>query len=247
MLCIGIFFAARVLIELSHVLLKQSFGLYDEAQTTDQKGQTLVPLLQSAIQYALYFISGTLMFGELGGDTSIILAGASFLGLAIGLGAQSLVGDLVSGFFILFENQYLVGDVVQIGDACGRVELIAIRHTQIRDEQGKLYIVPNGQIKSVINYSKGYVNAVVDIKVSTNVSVEQVTRDMAEAGKRLRSLRREVLADTIVKGLVDLTPGEMTIRAVTKVMPGTHGPMQSEYRRLLKEVFDQRAPLKNAA
>jgi small-conductance mechanosensitive channel len=247
LICIGVFFGTRVLIELSYVLLKQAFGLYDDNPTADQKGQTLVPLLQSAIQYVLYFAAGTLMFGELGGNTSIILAGASFLGLAVGLGAQSLVGDLVSGFFILFENQYLVGDIVQIGDATGRVEAIAIRHTQIRDENGQLHIVPNGQIKTVVNCSKGFVNAVVDIKVPTTTSLDQTMKDMAEAGRRLKATRREVLADTIVKGLIDLTPSDMTIRAVTRVTPGSHGAMQSEYRRLLKEVFDQRAGLKVAA
>jgi small conductance mechanosensitive channel len=156
------------------------------------------------------------------------------------LGAQSLVTDVVSGFFILFENQYLVGDIVQICDAQGRVEAVSIRHTQVRDEQGKLYIIPNGQIKSVINYSKGYVNAIVDFKVPTTTPLDQVMRDMAEAGRRLRQTRREVLAETSVKGLVELTPGDMTIRAVTRVQPGTHLAMQNEYRRLLKEVFDER-------
>ena len=146
---------------------------------------------------------------------------------------------VVSGFFILFEKQYFVGDIVQIGDALGRVEAINIRHTQIRDESGKLYIIPNGQIKTVVNFSKGYVNAVVDIKVPTTTNLDQVMRDMAEAGKRLRDRRREVMADTVIKGLVDLTPSDMTIRAVTKVQPGTHLVMQQEYRKILKEVFDE--------
>src|SRR5207302_832766 len=140
---------------------------------------------------------------------------------------------------ILFENWYLVGDVVQIGDAVGRVEAVSIRHTQVRDEQGKLYIIPNGQIKTVTNFSKGYVNAMVDIKVPTSANLDRVMRDMAEAGRRLRVSRHEVLADTIVKGLVDLTPGDMVVRAVTKVQPGTHLVMQQEYRRLLKAVFDE--------
>ena len=129
---------------------------------------------------------------------------------------------------------------MQIGDAQGKVEAVSIRHTQVRDEQGKLYIIPNGQIKSVVNYSKGFVNAVVDIKMPTTTPVDQVMEDMAEAGRRLRKTRREVLAETAVKGLVDLSPGDMTIRAVTRVQPGTHQTMQNEYRRLLKEVFDQR-------
>ncbi|MCI0739999.1 MAG: mechanosensitive ion channel family protein, partial [Gemmataceae bacterium] len=184
--------------------------------------------------------SGVIMLGVLGIDTGPILAGAGIVGLAAGLGAQSLVTDVVSGFFILFENQYLVGDVVQIGDAAGRVEAVSIRHTQIRDEHGKLHIIPNGQIKSVINFSKGYVNAVVDFKMPASQNLDQVMRDLAEAGRRLRERRREVLGDTVVKGLVELTPTEMTVRAVTRVQPGAHQAMQYEYRRLLKEVLDER-------
>jgi small-conductance mechanosensitive channel len=237
--CIGIFFVTRVVIELSTVLLNEAFGMYAEDRPVDQKGQTLVPLLQSICQYVLYFGCGIMMMGVMGIPTQPILAGAGILGLAGGLGAQSLVTDVVSGFFILFENQYLVGDVVQICDAQGRVEAVSIRHTQVRDEQGRLYIIPNGQIKSVINFSKGFVNAIVDIKVPTSTPVDQIMRDMAEAGQRLRQKRREVLADTVVKGLVELTPSDMTIRAVTRVQPGTHVAMQNEFRRLLKEVFDE--------
>jgi small-conductance mechanosensitive channel len=244
--CIGIFFATRVVIELLHVLVNEAFGMFDSRGEVDQKCLTLVPLLQSLITYVLYFGSGVVMLEELKGPTNTILAGAGLLGIAVGLGAQSLVSDVVSGFFILFEVQYLVGDIVQIGDANGRVEVVSVRHTQIRDEQGKLHIIPNGQIKSVTNYSKGWVNAVVDIKASTTVSLDGLIKDMTEAGRRLKSTRREVLAETIIKGLVDLSPSEMTVRAVTKVTPGSHAAMQCEYRKLLKEVMDQR-PQKAAA
>ena len=248
--CIGIFFGTRVFIELLHVFINQAFGMYKEDTTQDdQKGQTLVPLLESLSQYVLYFGSVLMMLRVFDVDTTPILAGAGVIGLAVGLGAQSFVADLVAGFFILFENQYLVGDFVQIGDAAGRVEAINIRCTQIRDDSGKLVFIPNGQIKTVVNFSKGYVNAVVDIKVSTNLSLDQVMRDMADAGKRMRERRREVMGETVIKGLVDLTPSDMTIRAVTKVQPGTHLLMQQEYRKTLKEVFDEntRLTLKSAA
>jgi small-conductance mechanosensitive channel len=238
--CIGILFVTRVVIELLTVLLNEAFGMYAEDRPLDQKGQTLVPLLQSLCMYVLYFGCGLMMMGVLGIPTQPLLAGAGILGLAGGLGAQSLVTDVVSGFFILFENQYLVGDIVHICDAQGRVEAVSIRHTQVRDEQGKLYIIPNGQVKSVINFSKGYVNAVVDFKVATSTPLDEVLRDMSEAGRRLRKNRREVLADTVVKGLVELSPDNMTVRAVTRVQPGAHLAMQYEYRRLLKEVFDER-------
>jgi moderate conductance mechanosensitive channel len=238
--CIAIFFVTRMMIELLHVLINEAFGMHEAEETNDQKRQTLVPLLQSVSQYVIYFGSVVTMLSVLGVQTAPILAGAGILGLAGGLGAQSLVTDLVSGFFILFENQYLVGDVVQIGDASGRVEAVSIRTTQIRDESGKLHIIPNGQIKAVVNFSKGYVNAVVDLKVPTSSNLEQVMRDLGEAGRRLRQQRREVLGETVVKGLVDLTPNDMVVRAVTKVQPGTHVAMQSEFRRQLKLLFDER-------
>jgi len=181
------------------------------------------------------------MLGVLGVDTRPSLAGAGILGLAVGLGAQTMVADLVSGFFILFENQFLVGDYVQVGDAAGTVEAVGIRVTHIRDGQGKLHIIPNGQIKGVVSFSKGYVNAVVDLRVPAGTDLEGTFRAMTEAGRRLRQSHKEVLADTQIQGLVDLGTSEMTVRAVTKVRPGTHGMMQNEYRRLLKQVLDQNA------
>ncbi|MCS7044854.1 MAG: mechanosensitive ion channel family protein [Gemmataceae bacterium] len=246
--CIGIFFVTRVLIELAHVLIHEAFGLYRTDRPVDQKGQTLVPLLESVSQYVLYFGSVMVMLEicQLPGRNHI-LAGAGLLGLAVGLGAQSLVTDLVSGFFILFENQFLVGDVVQIGEAQGRVEAVGIRTTHIRDDNGKLFIIPNGQVKNVVNFSKGYINAVVDYKAPISANLEQLVHDMTEAGRRLRAQRREVLAETVIKALVDLTPGDMTVRAVTKVQPGTHQAMQLEYRRLLKQVLDERQAKAKAA
>jgi small conductance mechanosensitive channel len=248
--CIGIFFAARVLIELAHVLLYEAFGLYKDESAPNHKGRTLVPLIHSICQYVIYFGAGITMLQVLHVDTTPIMAGAGVIGLAVGLGAQSLVTDVVSGFFILFEAQYLVGDYVQIGDAVGVVEAVGIRVTQVRDARGKVYLIPNGQIKGVVNYSKGYINAVVDVKVPSGSDLEATFRMMAEAGRRLKAARREVLAETEIRGLVDLGTSEMTVRAVTKVEPGTHEAMENEYRRLLKVVFDEAqpaSPLKLAA
>jgi small-conductance mechanosensitive channel len=245
--CIGIFFVTRVIIELLQVLLSEAFGLYKPEHLVDQKGRTLVPLIHSMSQYVLYFGSAVMMLGVLGVDTTPLLAGAGILGLAVGLGAQNLVTDVVSGFFILFENQFLVGDYVNINEAAGTVEEVGMRVTKIRDIHGKLHIIPNGQIKGVITYSKGYVNAVVDVKMPSGSDLESLFRAMKEAGRRLRAVHQEVLADTEIHGLVEWGPTEMTIRAVTKVKPGTHGVIQSEYRRLLKQVFDEKpAPAKTA-
>ena len=250
--CIGIFFICRVAIEVAQVLLHEAFGLFEQGQAADQKGQTLVPLLQSLCQYVLYCGSGIIMLGVLGINTGPILAGAGLVGLAIGLGAQSLVTDVVSGFFILFENQYLVGDHVRIGEeATGFVEAVSIRHTQVRDGQGRLHIIPNGQIKGVVNSSKGYINAVVDLRLPADADLDGVLNAMREAGRRLRREHPDgVLADTDVKGLADVGLSEMMVRAVTRVRPGSHEAMQAEYRRLLRQVLDERrllSPKRQAA
>jgi small-conductance mechanosensitive channel len=236
--CIGIFFATRVAIDILQVALNEGFGLY-LAEGGDAKGRTLVPLLHSFCQYVLYFGAGVMMLGHLGVNTQPILAGAGIIGLAVGLGAQSLVSDVVSGFFILFESQYFVGDYVQIGDACGIVEEVGIRNTKVRDAQGKLYIIPNGQVKGVVSYSKGFVNAVVDVKVPAGSDLEGVVRAMTEAGRRLRLMHKDVLADTMIHGLVELGTSDMTVRAVTRVQPARHLVMQNEYRRILKIIFDE--------
>ena len=239
--CIGIFFGCRVAIELSQVLLHEAFGLYDERKAADPKGLTLVPLLHSVCRYVLYFGTVVVILDVLGFDTRPILAGAGLLGLAVGLGAQSLVTDFVSGFFILFEGQFLVGDFVQIGDASGRVEAVGIRQTQIRDGQGKLHIIPNGQIKAVVNSSKDFINAVVEMKMPANGDLQEILGAMRDAGERLRrQYVSEVLDDTEVQGLVELGTTDMTVRAVTRVQPGSQTPMQNEYRRLLKQVLDER-------
>ena len=201
-----------------------------------------MPLLQSIAKYVLYFGSGVAMWKALGGDPTTLMAGAGIVGLAVGLGAQSLVTDVVSGFFILFENQYLVGDYVQIGNATGVVEAVGIRVTEVRDGKGKVHLIPNGQIKGVVNYSKGYINAVVDVKVPSGSDLEATFRRMAEAGRRLKEQHAEVLADTEIQGVVELGTSEMTVRAVTRVQPGTHEAMENAYRHLLKLVFDEAAP-----
>jgi small conductance mechanosensitive channel len=249
--CIGIFFGCRVAVELTQVLLNEAFGLFDERRPADPKGQTLVPLLQSGCQYLLYFGAGVMMLGVLGVNTAPILAGAGLVGLAVGLGAQSLVADVVSGFFILLEGQYLVGDQIEIGDARGRVEAFSIRNTQIRDAQGRLHLIPNGQIRGVISSSKGYVNAVVDMKLPADSDLSALLEAMSEAGRRLgQQHQAALLADTEVQGLIELGPSDMTARAVTRVRPGAQGPMANEFRRLLKQVLDERqkaAPVRQAA
>ena len=247
--CIGIFFGARVCIELGQVMLHEALGLHG-ANARDQKRQTLALLLYSCLQYAVYFGAGVMMLGTMNLSITPFLAGISIAGMVLGLGAQSLVSDMVAGLFILLDSQFLVGDHVEIGSAKGVVEAIAVRHTQLRDDNGKLHIIPNGQIKEVISASKGYVNAVVNLKVPLTSDIDGVLRAMGETGQRLRKSNRDVLADTVVQGVVEMNLQEVTVRAITKVKCGCHATVETEFRRLLKQALDdQRAsvPMARAA
>ena len=128
-----------------------------------------------ALQYLVYFCAAIIVLKQLGVDPGPVLAGAGILGLAVGLGAQNLVNDLVSGFFILFEDYYLVGDYICLDDDTeGFVEQIDLRCTRIRDDDGRLHIVRNGNIEKVLHFSKGYAVAVVEVRIAYDADLERV-------------------------------------------------------------------------
>ena len=190
---------------------------------------TMVPLLRSTFTYAAYFATAVLILGTLGFNPLPFLAGAGLLGLVIGFGAQSLINDVVSGFggkqilledpagfFILFENIYLVGDVIEGGGAKGVVEAIEFRTTRIRDADGRLHIVRNGDMKQVVNSSKDYTVAVVPVDVSYEADMRAVFATLKEAGLRLKGESRDVLEPTEIDGITAFGPTSLTVRTITQ-------------------------------
>jgi len=167
------------------------------------------------------------------------------LGLAIGLGAQNLVNDTVSGFFILFENYYLVGDYINVEKAEGVVEVIELRHTRIRHPNGQLQIVRNGDIKSITNYSREYIYAVVDVGVAYDSDLDLVYRVLEEVGTDIQQrFPDKVLQPTEVDGLEEFGTLHLRVRTVTKLKPtnsrrGVHDDIQGELRKMVKEAFDR--------
>jgi moderate conductance mechanosensitive channel len=239
---IGIFFLGRVLIELGileieHRMLPRD-GLDDMAR---RRRATMVPLVRSTFTYGAYFGTAVLVLASLGFDPMPFLAGAGILGLVIGFGAQSLINDVVSGFFILFENAYLVGDTVEIAGAKGVVEAIEFRTTKVRDADGRLHIIRNGDTKPLINYSKDYTVAVVAMEVTFDADLREVFAALRLAGQRLLADHRDVLAETDVEGVTAFGKETMTIRTSTRVKPGRHEAVAAALRLLIKETFDRQA------
>jgi small-conductance mechanosensitive channel len=198
----------------------------------------MVPLVRSTFMYATYFATAVLILSAMGFNPMPFLAGAGILGLVVGFGAQSMINDVVSGFFILFENIYLVGDVIEVGSACGVVEAIEFRTTKIRDADGRLHIVRNGDMKLVVNYSKDYAIAVVALDVGYDADLRAVFACLHDAGEQLRAEHPEILGETEVDGITAFGPTTMTIRTSTRVKPGCHRTIAAKLRLAFKETFD---------
>jgi small-conductance mechanosensitive channel len=239
---IGLFFLGRVVIELGHLEIARRMlppeGLDGMAR---RRRETMAPIVRSAFTYAVFFGTAVLILSLLGFNPMPFLAGAGILGLVVGFGAQSLIHDVVSGFFILFENTYLVGDAIEAAGAKGVVEAIEFRTTKIRDSDGRLHIVRNGDVKQVINYSKEYAIAVVVVDVAYDADLPQVFAILREAGARTRRENRHVLGDIQIDGISAFGATTMTVRTSTRVEAGRHETAAAALRLAIKESFDRRS------
>ena len=238
---IGIIFLSRVFIEVVNLLVDKLLLKKDATLSEIQWQQrlTLTPLAKSLGKYAIYFGAFLLILRTLDINTTPILAAIGGIGLIVGLGAQPVISDLVSGAFILFENMYLVGDYVETGEAAGIVEAIDVRTTRLRDPDGQLHIIRNGQLGNIVNFSKGYIYAVVEVSVSYDANLDRVYNIIEEIGKKLQQINSDVLEPTEVEGLAEFGESRLVIHTITKSKPGRHREVGYELRKMLKDTFEQ--------
>ena len=239
---IAIFFVGRVLIELGYLEIDRRMLSHEGVDEVEYRRRaTMVPLVRSAFTYAAYFGIVVLMLGAMGFNPMPFLAGAGLLGLVIGFGAQSLINDVVSGFFILFEDIYLVGDIIEVGPAKGVVEAIEFRTTKIRDGDGRVHIIRNGDMKPIVNYSKDYTMAVVAMDVSYDADLPAVFGSLRAAGERLRRESADILGDIQIEGITAFSATGMSVRTAMRVRPGRQDVVAARLRWLIKEAFDQQS------
>ena len=184
----------------------------DPAQASRLK--TLASLVNSSLSYILTFVFGIMLLRALRLDPVPLLTTASVAGLAVGFGAQKLVKDMISGFFILLENQYGVGDYVTIGAATGTVEEVGLRTTRIRDDFGKLYILSNGDITQVCNQSRGAVASFVEIGIAAAADVGKSTEIINKAGEELARDQHDLgfAEPPAVQGIGAMDGAKLTLR-----------------------------------
>jgi small-conductance mechanosensitive channel len=241
---IAIFFLGRVFIEIGHLEIERRMLLPEGLdEMAHRRRATMMPLIGSVFTYVSYFCTAVLILASLGFNPMPFLAGAGILGLVIGFGAQSLINDVVSGFFILFENVYLVGDLIEVDKAKGFVEAIEFRVTKIRDDEGRLHVMRNGDMKPIINYSKDYTMAVVPVEVAYDADLRVVFTTLREAGQQVRARDRNVLAETRIDGITAFGTAAMTVRTSTRVRPGSHDGVAAALRLAIKEGFDRQVPV----
>lgn len=238
---IAIVIAAKLATSLSRLAITQAFSHKDvkSGLVNTKRAQTLESLLKNVATYLIFFVALLMVLQTFNVNTSAILASAGILGLAVGFGAQNLVKDIISGFFILFEDQFSVGDYVEAGGAVGVVEEIGLRTCKIRQWTGQLHIIPNGQITKVTNYNRGHMMAVADVGIAYEEDIDralEVLRRESEAAHREIPGIREV---PVVQGVIALGDFSVTVRTVASTIPGAQWTVQRELLRRFKIALER--------
>jgi moderate conductance mechanosensitive channel len=207
-----------------------------------QRADALGALLTSVATVVVWVLAGFLVLAEIGVNLAPLVAGAGVVGLAVGFGAQDLVSDFLSGVFMLAEDQFGVGDIVDVGEASGVVEGVTLRTTKIRDVEGTLWHVPNGEIRRVGNSSQQWARSLLDIGVAYDTDIDSaidVIGAVAVAMSEEEGYREKFLDAPDVWGVQSLGADSIDIRLVIKTQPGTQWAISRELRRRLKAAFDE--------
>jgi len=213
-----------------------------DGEEARQRIHTLIELLRKVGVAVIWTIAGMMALKELGIDIGPLLAGAGIVGLAVGFGAQNLVRDVVSGFFILLENQVGVGDVAVVNGTGGLVEEVNIRTIVLRNASGTVHVFPNGTINTLANMTKDWSAMVFDIGVAYKEDTDRVEKIMMEVAEGLRAdekFRDRILEPMEVMGVDSFGDSAVVIKARLKTKPVQQWSVGREYRRRLKKAFDE--------
>lgn len=231
---------AKLLLRLAKAFVQQLFLPDRRRMTLDpQKAKTLETLLQSGLRYLVYFIASVTILATMGVKTESLLASAGIVGVAIGFGAQSLVRDVLTGFFIIFEDQFAVGDYVETAGFSGFVEEMGLRVTKLRDFSGIVHVLPNGEINKVSNHSRGDRTALVDIAVPYTANVPDVQAILEAALADIAERLDAIVEGPKVMGVVSLGASEMVWRVWARTKSMQHWSVEREMRKAIKMALDR--------
>ncbi|MEZ4229274.1 MAG: mechanosensitive ion channel family protein [Polyangiaceae bacterium] len=204
---------------------------------------TLAPILKTLTFVVLGGVAIVTGLDKLGVPIGTVLAGAGVLGLAIGFGAQTLVKDCLSGFFLILDGVLAQGDLVELDGSTGTVESVGLRMTQVRNFDGRLFYVPNGEIKTVANYNRGWARAIVEVGVSYEQDVARGLRVLEQVGAEWAAENRDlVIEEPEAQGVMGLNASDVGVRLLCKIKNeggGTVFGVERDLRRKVKAAFDE--------
>lgn len=236
-----IYIGAKILIKVTNKTLQHMLTAKDNSpiKLDQRRTKTIGKLIANITAYVVNFIMILLILDQFNVNLGPLLAGAGVAGLAIGFGAQSLVKDVITGFFIIFEDQFGVGDVIQVGTSYkGTVEEIGLRVTRIRSWTGEVHIIPNGTINQITNFSLHNSLAVVDISVAYEADVDEAIKVLTDTVKNSYETNVDMVKEPEVLGVQTLGPSEVVLRAIVECKPNTHALVARQLNADIKKAFE---------
>ncbi|MDR5588334.1 MULTISPECIES: mechanosensitive ion channel family protein [Clostridium] len=238
---LSVFILMYISIKIGNYLIKKFVERQIKSNTMlsldSQRAKTLGEVLKSVLKYSVYFIGITSIISTLFNGLSFTFA--SMGGLAVGFGAQSLIKDLINGFFILFEDQFGVGDHITVGKFSGIVESIGIRTTIIKDFTGDIHSIPNGSIIEVTNHSRGNIRFIVDVDIAYEENIDNAISIIKEVCSNFEQGNEDIGEPIEVLGVNALNASSVTIRVIGKSKPLKQWEMERELRKLIKLRLDK--------
>lgn len=234
LLILFIIIIARIGLSVINALIERT--LKDDGGRT----RTLKGILKSVTRYGIYFIVIITVLDELNIPIAAVLSAAGIVGLAVGFGAQSLVRDVIAGFFIILEDQFSVGDYIETEGVGGVVEDVGLRITKLRDWDGRLHIIPNGKITIITNHNRGSMRAMVEVGVDYEEDINRTLKVIQEVADEVAKDYDSIINEgPTVLGISKIGDAGIVIRTVAKTKPHEQWKVEMELRRRIKEAFDR--------
>lgn len=238
---IAVFIGARIALYIGGILIDRALLPRKQIGFTleERKIKTLSPLLKSILRYTVDFLAVVTALKIFNIPTESIIATAGIGGLAIGFGAQNLVKDVITGFFIIFEDQYSVGDYIETAGISGIVEEMGLRVTKLRDFGGELHIIPNGEVTTVTNHSRGNMRAMVDVSIAYEEDIDKAIAVLTRVCEEVKQKRQDITEGPEVLGVNELGESGISIRVLAKTLPMQQWAVERQLKKEIKEAFDR--------
>ncbi|MBG9446256.1 mechanosensitive ion channel family protein [Cytobacillus firmus] len=237
----AILIVTSILIRIGKLAIRNIFKVRTPSRLriSERREATLLKLLENMLTYVVFFVAAIMILSVLTIDVKALLAGAGIVGLAVGFGAQSLVKDIITGFFIIFEDQFSVGDYIRIDQFEGTVEEIGLRTTKIKNWTGEVHILPNGSIMQVTNFSLNNSVAFVDVSIAYEGDIVKVEQVLQELFEKLPEKYEDMVKPPEILGIQNMAAADVMLRVVSETLPMRHFYIARQLRKEIKLCLDE--------